>query len=264
MSELQSFISYIESLEQRLAALETRIEDDAKLEVEQEARIAVLEARIAELEKRPEVSTTSQQPLIESEPEIEVELIMDEEDEIEEEMTEIQPEPEVEAEPVVEAEPEVEAVAEPEAVVEPEPEVEVVAEPEVEAVAEPEVEAVAEPEVEAVAEPEVEAVAEPEPQVVTEPEPAPQVEKPKPHLPMQTSLFGAPVADIRHAISLGDRFLFQRELFGGKGELMQKTLDQLNQLSTLEEAKAFVDNKFQWDKESGTYELFMNVLRRRF
>ena len=82
-------------------------------------------------------------------------------------------------------------------------------------------------------------------------------------MPQQTSLFGAPVTDIRQAVSIGDRFLFQRELFAGNAERLQQTLTELNALSTLDEAIAFVD-KFGWDKQTPTYELFINVLRRRF
>ncbi|MBQ0137344.1 MAG: hypothetical protein KBS40_05030, partial [Bacteroidales bacterium] len=74
---------------------------------------------------------------------------------------------------------------------------------------------------------------------------------------------GQPVTDIRRAISLGDRFLFQRELFTGNGELMQKTLDDLNQCGTMEEAVEYI-SRFEWDKDSSTYELFINVLKRRF
>ena len=81
---------------------------------------------------------------------------------------------------------------------------------------------------------------------------------------VQTSLFGSPVQDIRKAISLGDRFLFQRELFGGKGELMQQTLDRINSLSTFSEAEKYIRDTFSWDRELPSYELFMNVLRRRF
>ena len=126
--------------------------------------------------------------------------------------------------------------------------------------AEPEPEPVVEPE--PIVEPEPEPIAEQEPVVEQEPMQTPTpTEKPR---PVQTSLFGTPVSDIRQAISLGDRFLFQRELFGGKGELMQKTLDQLDQLSSLGEALTYIGDKFQWDKESSTYELFVNVLRRRF
>jgi uncharacterized coiled-coil protein SlyX len=132
--------------------------------------------------------------------------------------------------------------------------------------------------------PQPEPVAEPEPQpqpVVEQPAPEPVVEQPKveqpvaeqpaaeqpkpeaPRAPQQTSLFGTPVTDIRQAVSIGDRFLFQRELFGGNAEKLQQTLTELNSLHSLNEAVALVD-KFGWDKQSPTYELFMNVLRRRF
>ena len=88
-------------------------------------------------------------------------------------------------------------------------------------------------------------VAEPEPVV----EPAPVVEKPAPRpVPQQTSLFGTAVEDIRQAISLGDRFLFQRELFAGNGELMQKTLDEINDLDSLSEAMEYIADTFEWWK----------------
>ncbi len=95
---------------------------------------------------------------------------------------------------------------------------------------------------------------------VTE-KPASQVHAP------QTSITGAmlpPITDIRKAISLGDRFLFQRELFAGNGELMNKTIDNLNSLSNLEDALAYIDKNFTWDTESQAYELFMNILKRRW
>ena len=106
-----------------------------------------------------------------------------------------------------------------------------------------------------------------EPAPVAEPvvEPAPIVEKPAPRpVPQQTSLFGTTVEDIRQAISLGDRFLFQRELFGGNGELMQKTLDEINALGSLSEAMEYVADTFEWDNESTAVQLFENVLKRRF
>ncbi len=75
---------------------------------------------------------------------------------------------------------------------------------------------------------------------------------------------GFPIADIRKAISLGDRFLFQRELFAGNGELMNKTIDKLNTFSSLDEALEYIANHFSWDTESPAYELFTNILKRRF
>ncbi len=82
--------------------------------------------------------------------------------------------------------------------------------------------------------------------------------------PATTATLLPPIEDIRKAISLGDRFLFQRELFAGNGELMNKTIDKLNSLSSLEEAQAYIGKHFQWDTESQAYELFMNILKRRW
>ena len=167
-----------------------------------------------------------------TEPEVEVDLVYPEDEEV---TVELPAEPE--EEPTVEPEPQPEPVVE-EPVKEPEPE----------------------PVVEQPApEPEPEPVVEPEPQ----PAPQPEAKIEAPRMPQQTSLFGAPVSDIRQAVSIGDRFLFQRELFAGNAEKLQQTLTELNNLHSLDEAVALVD-KFGWDKQSSTYELFMNVLRRRF
>ena len=115
---------------------------------------------------------------------------------------------------------------------------------------------------EPVEEPVVEPAPAPQPEAKAEPVAAPQP-APRP-APQQTSLFGTAVEDIRQAISLGDRFLFQRELFAGNGELMQKTLDEINSLGSLNEAMDYVLDNFDWDKESTAVQLFENVLKRRF
>lgn len=101
----------------------------------------------------------------------------------------------------------------------------------------------------------------PEPEPEPEPTPAPQPEpKPAPAKPV-----GKRIEDLKQGISLGDRFLFQRELFGQNGELMQKTLEELNKQSDFDAAVDYLDRKFPtWDKESAAYELFTNVLHRRF
>lgn len=112
-------------------------------------------------------------------------------------------------------------------------------------------------------------VAAPVAAVVPEPAPAaPEVAKP-------ATIADAPKAepaqsivpkidDIKKAISLGDRFLFQRELFGGNGELMTKTISELNALKTLGDAENYIAKRFNWNKESNAYELFLNILKRRY
>ena len=230
---MNELIQYFQALEARLAA--------------QDAKIAALEQRLAEKDQRladindnlnsvlqvlPALSENidsikqilNEGVQVTAEPDVEVELVYPEDEEATVELPQETP------------------AAEPEPAPQPEP------------VAEPE------PQPEQVVEQSA-----PEP-VVEQPQPEPAAEQPKPeapHAPLQTSLFGTPVTDIRQAVSIGDRFLFQRELFGGNAEKLQQTLTELNNLHSLDEAVALVD-KFGWDKQSPTYELFLNVLRRRF
>ena len=80
----------------------------------------------------------------------------------------------------------------------------------------------------------------------------------------KAAIYGKSVDDIRQAISLGDRFLYQRELFGQNAELMQRTLTELNELGSFDEAVAYISAHFQWDTESSTYQQFLVTLHRRF
>ena len=133
---------------------------------------------------------------------------------------------------------------------------------------------VAEPE--PVVEPEPEPVAEPEPVIEPEPQPEPEVSpdetgetpdgkgQPEEQASPNAVLYGKAVDDIRKAISLGDRFLYQRELFGQNAELMQRTLTELNELGSYDEALAYVTSRFNWDTESSTYQQFLVTLHRRF
>lgn len=237
---IQSISAYVSTLEQQLAALEARV---AKMEEAHEAMKREGEeanALIASLQAEIEaLKTTGIAPSVESaEPEIEIELLMDDEEELEEKVEEA-----TKKQSVLEVVEEVEVEGISEILDSP-----VVLEEELAPVVEEE------PEVVAVEEPQIEPVVEPEKTV----EPAPRA------VPQQTSLFGSAVSDIRQAISLGDRFLFQRELFAGNGELMQKTLDELNTLGSLDEAMEYVQENFEWDMECTAVKLFENVLKRRF
>lgn len=243
---IQTITDYTTALEQKLSALEARV---AQLEEANEAMrhegdeartmIATLQAEVAALAAAGVTVTPAE------EPEVEIELIIEEDTETENE--EVKTENELVEEPQVDVQ---EEILEPLEILD-EPEVPT---PVVEPIVEPE--PVVEPIVEPAPQPEVKA------EPVVEPAPAPQL-APRP-MPQQTSLFGAAVEDIRQAISLGDRFLFQRELFAGNGELMQKTLDELNALGSLEEAMDYVADNFEWDSDSTAVQLFENVLKRRF
>ena len=108
-------------------------------------------------------------------------------------------------------------------------------------------------------------------EISKEPEPVkeePVVEAPASVVEEQVSpkaaVYGKPVDDIRQAISLGDRFLYQRELFGQNAELMQRTLTEINELKSFDEAMTYIGSRFQWDTESNSYQQFIVSLHRRF
>ena len=201
-----------------------------------EARLDALEARVNALEQKQAANTQQLLALhanIESASESisKVQSILEEAQQKNELVIEPTipetPVQEIPEEPVIE-EP---AVVEPELIVEPEPVVE------------------AEP------------VAEPEP--IVESEPVKEEVKVEEVASPNATLYGKAVDDIRQAISLGDRFLFQRELFGQNAELMQRTLTELNALGSFDEAAAYI-SRFGWDQESPTYQQFLVTLHRRF
>ena len=105
-------------------------------------------------------------------------------------------------------------------------------------------------------------------EISKESEPAPAIAEPAPVVEEQASpkaaVYGKPVDDIRQAISLGDRFLYQRELFGQNAELMQRTLTEINELKSFDEAMTYIGSRFQWDTESNSYQQFIVSLHRRF
>ena len=240
---IQAITNYTTALEQKLSALEARV---AQLEEANEAMrhegdeakalIATLQAEMAALAATGVAIPTT-------DPEVEIELIVEESDQSDSsDLSDMSDLSDQSAEtPQEEVQ---EDILEP---------LDILEEPEAE---EAEVEPTIEPK------PMVEPAPAPQPEVKAEPAPAPQpAARP---MPQQTSLFGTAVEDIRQAISLGDRFLFQRELFAGNGELMQKTLDEINSLGSLSEAMDYVLDNFEWDKESTAVQLFENVLKRRF
>lgn len=78
------------------------------------------------------------------------------------------------------------------------------------------------------------------------------------------SLGNKKIEDIKQAISIGDRFRFQRELFRGNGEEMNKSLTYINQLATTEEAISFLNSKYGWTEDNETAIDFLQLVRRKF
>jgi len=72
------------------------------------------------------------------------------------------------------------------------------------------------------------------------------------------------IDDIRQAISIGDRFRFQRELFRNNGEEMNKMLNYINLLASFNEIETFLQKKYSWEADNTTVQDFYAIVRRKF
>ena len=150
----------------------------------------------------------------------------------------------------------------------------------------PEIETVIEPEIPAVQEPELPAPVEPAPVPEANPvvEAKPEEDQTKPSLAevlnanghslndqlvenaepsLANVLSNSKVVDLRQALSLAERFRFQRELFNGNGEKMNTTLSAINAMKTEVEAFSYLST-FGWKEDERCVVEFKQLVHRKF
>lgn len=81
---------------------------------------------------------------------------------------------------------------------------------------------------------------------------------------IKSPLMGKPIHDLTKGLGINDRFMFQRELFNGKSDVMQQTLQQLNEMTDLNSAQSFIASNFNWDNELDVTQSFYNYIKRKF
>lgn len=80
----------------------------------------------------------------------------------------------------------------------------------------------------------------------------------------QQTLNNKKIQDVKQALSIGDRFRFEYELFESNGKLMSDTIAQLNELQNYEEALTYLSQKFNWKEDNPHVEDFLHILQRRY
>ena len=268
----KDFIGRIENLERQLAALKEELaafqaasaaETPAENPAEASAEAVDIDIDIIDIPDIPDVPVAPELPDM---PAVEVEIPLPEPEDLPAEGMTIEPVPEEEAEPVAEL------VVEP--VVEPEPE------------PAPEPAPAPAPEPEPAPAPAPAPVPAPAPEPAPAPAPAPEPEEdlplfaeekpaPAPAKPKRAGAAegsyawksarpGMPVKNIRSAISLFDRALFINTLFKEDYALYDKTIGELNELTTLDEAVDYVSARFpDWNFGSDVVYSFMMAIRKK-
>jgi hypothetical protein len=100
----------------------------------------------------------------------------------------------------------------------------------------------------------------------TQEEKKPEVENSAPHQPLSLNdvIEKNKLSDLRKAFSLNDRFRYRRELFGGREDVMNKTIAELNDLHSLKESLAYLEEELHWDMSDPTVGDFIKKIGIRF
>ena len=76
-----------------------------------------------------------------------------------------------------------------------------------------------------------------------------------------------PVPDLKSVIGINDKFLFVNELFGGSMEKYNKSIENLNDLKTLNGAMIYLNElkiELQWNSSNEAYQKLAELVRRKF
>ncbi|MBO4803069.1 MAG: hypothetical protein J5503_00850 [Muribaculaceae bacterium] len=94
----------------------------------------------------------------------------------------------------------------------------------------------------------------------------PEVEEEEPAQPLRVDekLQRHLSKDIRKAISLNDRFRFQRELFAGSASAMNTAIEHIEMMNSYGNAELYFFSQLHWDRENEVVQDFMNIVRNHF
>ena len=76
-----------------------------------------------------------------------------------------------------------------------------------------------------------------------------------------------PVHDLKSAIGINDKFLFVNELFGGSMEKYNKSIENLNDLKTLNGTLIYLNElkiELQWNSSNEAYQKLTDLVKRKF
>lgn len=77
-----------------------------------------------------------------------------------------------------------------------------------------------------------------------------------------------PLQDLKKSIGINEKFKFMNELFDGNLKEYNESIEVLNNCSSFADAENYIEqtllSKYDWKKESGTYQSLMFLVQRKF
>lgn len=81
---------------------------------------------------------------------------------------------------------------------------------------------------------------------------------------LSSKLQSKPIDDIANAIGINDKYKLIRELFNGKPEIFNQTIEKLNTASNFNEAFNYISSNFEWEMEDEPVQFLLDLVRRKF
>ena len=81
---------------------------------------------------------------------------------------------------------------------------------------------------------------------------------------LSTKMAGQHIPNLEKAISLNEKFLFIKELFGGNAYEYSQALGKLNAVGSYEEAMSHVRSIYRWNESDPQVAYFLELLKRRY
>lgn len=85
-----------------------------------------------------------------------------------------------------------------------------------------------------------------------------------PQITTLNSQFSVRIERLQSAITLVDRFRFQRELFGNSAPKMNEEIEKFNAMTNIDDAFTYIEQVLKWNIEDETVKDFINILQRKF
>jgi hypothetical protein len=73
-----------------------------------------------------------------------------------------------------------------------------------------------------------------------------------------------PAAELSKGLTLNDTFRFSRELFNGDKDAMDRTLQEISQMSSFTDVVSYLSSQTEWDEESDAVKDFVELLKKYF
>ena len=74
---------------------------------------------------------------------------------------------------------------------------------------------------------------------------------------------GEPVADLRNAIGINDKFLMIRDLFDGDARAYEAALDKLDAFGDFDDCMIYIAENFDWNPNSDGAKLLVDLIERK-